>query len=171
MISTIQPVPRRAAPKRRDALQVADLNEHLRNLMAIEKTEDPVVSCYLSLEDGTQGALRVLDERISLLSKSMTRNWIAPFAEAAARVESFLAAEVRPTSKAVAIFARGGESPFFLPLQFQVPLPNRIVVEVVPNVYHLVELKDNYHRFVILLMTESSARIMEVNLGAVTEEF
>ena len=29
-------------------------------------------------------------------------------------------------------------------MQFHVPLPNRMAVDTVPNIYHLVELKDNY---------------------------
>ncbi len=33
-----------------------------------------------------------------------------------------------------------------------------------------MELKDTYHRFVLLLMTEKSARILDINLGAVTEK-
>jgi hypothetical protein len=107
---------------------------------------------------------------MSVLRTSLTRDGTVPCEDAVAKIASFLTTELMPASKGVAIFSRGGEFPFFLPLQFQVPLPDRIVVEVVPNVYHLVELKDNYHRFVILLMTERSARIMEVNLGAVTEE-
>ncbi|NJN99973.1 MAG: hypothetical protein HC875_40630 [Anaerolineales bacterium] len=70
----------------------------------------------------------------------------------------------------MAIFARGGASPLFLPLQFRVPLPHWLAVAGLPNIYHLVELKDNYHRYVVLLSTEESARIVEVNLGAATEE-
>jgi hypothetical protein len=170
MVSTIQSAPSPADVQRSHPLHIGDLSEHLRRLITLEVTKDPVVSCYLNLEHGLQDALRVLYGRMSVLRTSVTRDGRAPCEDAVARIESFLTTEVTPTSKGVAIFARGGEFPFFLPLQFQVPLPDRIVVEVVPNVYHLVELKDNYHRFVILLMTERSARIMEVNLGAVTEE-
>ena len=37
-------------------------------------------------------------------------------------------------------------------------------------IYHLVELKDTYHRYVVLISTEEMARIVEVNLGSVTED-
>jgi stalled ribosome rescue protein Dom34 len=81
-----------------------------------------------------------------------------------------LATELLPNSKGIAVFSRAGEQPFFLPLQFQVPLPNWIAVDRTPNIYHLVELKDTYHRYVVMLVTEGSMRILQVNLGAVTAQ-
>ena len=47
-------------------------------------------------------------------------------------------------------------------------MPNWFAVGFTPNIYHLVELKDNYDRYVVLLTTETSARIIGVNLGSVT---
>lgn len=38
-------------------------------------------------------------------------------------IEAFITTELLPDAKGVAIFARGGAQPFFLPLQFRVPLP------------------------------------------------
>ena len=35
-----------------------------------------------------------------------------------------------------------------LAMQFTDPLPNWIAVYPTPNIYHLVELKDNHHRYV-----------------------
>ena len=55
-----------------------------------------------------------------------------------------------------------------LPMQFAAPLPNWIAVYPTPNIYHLVELKDNYHRYVVLLALPDRASILEVNLGAAT---
>ena len=66
--------------------------------------------------------------------------------------------------------SRAGEQPFFLPLQFQVPLPNWIALDSTPNIYHLVELKDTYHRYVVMIVTEESMRILQVNLGAITAQ-
>ncbi len=70
----------------------------------------------------------------------------------------------------LAIFARSRRQPFFLPLQFRVPLPNWVSVNTTPNIYHLVELKDTYRRYVLLIFREESARILGVNLGAVMED-
>ena len=86
------------------------------------------------------------------------------------QIEQFIDHDLLPDAKGVAIFARVGEGPFFLPLQFRVPLPNWIAASANPNIYHLIELKDTYHRYIVMISTEESARILEVNLGAVTEE-
>ena len=82
-----------------------------------------------------------------------------------------LTTDLLPEASGVAIFARstfGGS--FMLPMQFSAPLPNWIAANPTPNIYHLVELKDNYHRYVVLLAMPDRARILEVNLGAATTQ-
>jgi len=110
------------------------------------------------------------EARIRLLRKSLAGSESRDFEDAARRIRDFLKKELRPESKGVVIFARGGSEAFFLPMQFRVPLPNWVVVGSTPNIFHLVELKDTYDRYVVMISTEESARILEVNLGKVTEE-
>ena len=38
-------------------------------------------------------------------------------------------------------------------LQFAVPLPNQLRVYPTPNIYHLVELKDAYERYLMMIAT------------------
>ncbi len=59
--------------------------------------------------------------------------------------------------------------PFFMVLSFHVPLPLDYS-ELDSNIYHLVELKDTYDRYVVMFATEASVRILAVNLGSVTEQ-
>ena len=92
------------------------------------------------------------------------------FEEAMNRIEAFIDNDLLSDAKGVAIFARAGEGEFFLPLQFRVPLPNWISITALPNIFNLIELKDTYHRYVVMISTEESARILEVTLGSVTEE-
>lgn len=157
------------------AIALANLKKHLRTLITLEATDDLVISCYLNLEggkweEGAAEARNVFRERRALLRKSLIGERKNSFEEALHEIEVYMEKQLSPRSHGIALFARGGERPFFLPLQFQVPLPNWITVDAIPNVYHLVELKDTYHRFVLLLMTGKGARILEINLGAVTEE-
>jgi len=154
---------------------LAELKQHIRTLITLEATDAPVISFYLNLESAAQGSgdtdyKSVLSERAALLRKSLNGERRKHLDDALGRIGDYLLSALQPDSQGAAIFARGGAKPFFLALQFQVPLPNWIAVDTMPNVYHLVELKDTYHRFVLLLMTEKSARILEINLGAVTEE-
>ena len=37
-------------------------------------------------------------------------------------------------------FSRAGDQPVFLPLQFHIAVPNWMVADRTPNIYHLVEL-------------------------------
>ena len=151
-------------------MELKELQQHIRTLATLEETSSQVISCYLNLEDGTAAYRNALDERVGMLRKTFSGEERKDFEEALSRIEDFLSAGLRPNTKGVSIFSRAGAQPFFLPLQFRVPLPNWIVAGSTPNIYHLVELKDTYDRYVVLISTEESARIIEVNLGEVTEE-
>jgi protein required for attachment to host cells len=151
-------------------VEVTKLEEHIRTLATVEGTDSPLISCYLDLRNGTAGYRDELKNRIQLLRKALPFECLPEFEHAVSLIEAFLNESILPRTQGVAAFARGGRSPFWLPLQFEVPLPNWIAAGSTPNIYHLVELKDNYDRYVILLTTETSARIIGVNLGSVTAQ-
>lgn len=151
-------------------MEVRELQNHIRALATLEETAAPLISCYLDVDSGPGVYGTVLNERVQLLKKSLAGQARADFEEAASRIEEFVTSGLERGTRGAAIFARGGAQPFFLPLLFRVQLPNWIVIGPTPNLYHLVEIKDNYDRFIILLATEESARIIGVNLGAVTEQ-
>ncbi len=146
------------------------LQQHIRTLALLDVSEDLVVTCYLNVEASVQSYRTAFTERVALLRRAVAPEHETAFEEGLARIVSFIKDGLRPDSKGMAAFARGGPQPFFLPLQFRVPLPTSIAVGATPNIYHLVELKDTYHRYVIMLCTEERVRIFEVNLGAVTAE-
>ena len=147
-----------------------NLPKHVRTLATLPVTDAPVISCYQSLAAGRLADRSAFDDRVQSLRRGLSIQEQHSFDAALARIEEVLATELLPNSKGLAAFSRAGEQPFFLPLQFQVPLPNWIAVDSTPNIYHLVELKDTYHRYVVMLVTEDSMRILQVNLGAVTAQ-
>ncbi len=151
-------------------MQLKDLKRTMRQLVTLEPTSDPVISCYINLERGATAFRDPMDDRIRDLRRTLSGRPRASFEGALGQIESFLATTILPDARGAAIFARGGESTFFVPLQFRVPLPDWFAVHSTPNVYHLVELKDTYHRYVVVLVTRAEARILEINLGAVTEQ-
>lgn len=151
-------------------MDLNELQQHIRTLATLDVSEDLVVTCYLDVERGVQSCRTAFTERVAVLRRAVAREHETAFEEALARIVSFIKNDLRPDSKGMAVFARGGCQPFFLPLQFRVPLPTSIAVGATPIIYHLVELKDTYHRYVIMLCTEERIRILEVNLGAVTAE-
>lgn len=146
------------------------LNMHIRSIAVLGETNSPVISCYINNESGLPGYRDVIYGRIKEIRKSLSPDQRLDFEEAQARIERYLACDIYPESKGVAIFCRGGESPFFRALQFRLPLPNLLSVDSVPHLYEVVMLKDTYHRYVVLISTESHARIVEVSVGQVTRD-
>lgn len=151
-------------------MKTRELEDHVRTLATLEESEAPVISCYLKVGEGFPGFHSFLEERAQTIRQSLPAKMLRPFDEALAGIQAFLRTGISKSTKGVAVFSREGEYPFFLPLQFHVALPNWVAVGTTPNLYHLVELKDNYDRYVILLASETSARILSVNLGSVTEQ-
>ncbi len=144
------------------------LLKHIRTLITLPVVDAPIISCYQSLASGRLTDRNAFEERMRSLRRSLSVTEQHDFDAALIQIEQFIATELLPHAKGLAAFSRAGEQPFFLPLQVQVPLPNWIAVDNVPNIYHLVELKDTYHRYVVMLVTKESWRILQVNLGAVT---
>lgn len=153
------------------AVDLAELQAQIRILIMLEETETPVISCYIHRVVSQNGA-RVPEfaQRLRAIRNVLRGQELEEFEERFSRIQSYLTSDLRPTTQGVALFARGGRWPFFMALQFDVPLPSRLSVNSTPDVYHLVELKDTYHRFVVLISTEESARILEVNLGTITRQ-
>ena len=150
-------------------MDIQTLQRHVLTLATMEETDAPMVSCYLNLEKGLAAARRILDERVRLLRQTLPAPKRDSFEQALLSIESRLAAGFQTESLGAAIFSRGGDQKLFLDLEFRVPLPTWIAVNSTPNIYHLVELKDTYDRYVVVLVNERSSRILEVHLGSVTE--
>jgi protein required for attachment to host cells len=151
-------------------MELGELQEHIQILATIEETDSPMISCYLDLRDGARSYREELDARIHLLRHTIAVSFLPEFEHMVSRIETLLSAGISARTKGLAVFARAGRQPFWLALQFEVPLPNWIAAGSTPNIYHLVELKDNYDRYVILLATQTSARIIGVNLGSATAQ-
>lgn len=151
-------------------MDLQNLEDHVRTLVTLNETEDPLLSCYLNLDLGRASYRNDLDLRVRVIREALPKQARRGFEEALGRIEAFLASQVLPETNGVALFSRAGAEPFFLSLQFRLPLPNHLGVDTVPNIYHLVELKDTYHRYVLLISTETHARIVEVDVGNVTRE-
>lgn len=151
-------------------MDVKTLQQHLLALATLNETGAPVVSCYLNLERGPLAYRGALDERVELLRRSLPEPQRSQVAAALEPIEAWLRARPANGTQGLALFSRAGDQPFFLPLAFRVPLPTSISVDSTPNIYHLVEIKDNYDRYVVLFATERSARILGINLGSITQD-
>jgi len=163
--------PVRAAPDMRHLTTLDELGRHITLLARVEESDAPFISAYLNLENGQAGWRDTLDQRAAILRRVLRGNDLIDLEEALDKIEVWLASELLPETKGVAIFVRGTfGGAFMLPMQFAAPLPNMIAAYPTPNIYHLMELKDNYHRYIVLLARPDQASILEVNLGAATTQ-
>ncbi len=146
-----------------------ELKQHITLLASVDESDAPFMSCYLNLENGPDSWRKTIDDRASILRRILKGNDLADLEEALVQIEAWLANNLLPEAKSAALFVRGNfGGAFMLPMQFAAPLPDWITIYPTPNIYHLVELKDNYHRYIVLLAEPQRACIMEVNLGAAT---
>ena len=148
---------------------IEELRRHVATLACVEETETPFVSCYLNLEQGKSGYGKVLEDRALALRSTLDEVARTDFDATIHKIKAYLAEKLRPDAKGAAIFCRQFRAgSFFLPMQFAAPVPDWIAVYDSPNLFHLMALKDTYHRYVVLLVNRTSVRILEVNLGAAT---
>ena len=146
-----------------------ELRRQIGALACIDETEAPFVSCYLNLEQGEAGYREALEDRASVLRATLDGDARADFEAAMDRIAAYLDTALRADAHGVALFVRQLRAGcFFLPMQFAVPLPNWIVINPSPHIYHLMALKDTYHRYVVMIATQAWVRITEVSLGAAT---
>jgi hypothetical protein len=151
-------------------VELNELDQHILALATLEETRSPVISCYLDLCSPDPGFRTVFDDRVQVLRRTIQEEVRQDFEQGLCKIREFLEVCAIAGSSSLAIFSRAGEQPLFLPLSFGAPLPNRIAVCSTPSIYDLVELRDNYNRYAVLLATEHSAHILGINLGSVTEE-
>jgi hypothetical protein len=151
-----------------NALDLFELRKELRALATLGSSAVPMVSCYITFDQGLVQR-GMLERRARAVRATLPANQRAELDATMARI--FAQLEQRSArTRGMAVFARGGEDPYFRALEFRVPLPTLLALDTGPVIYPLVELKDTFHRFVVVISTEASARILEVSLGAVTRE-
>lgn len=143
-------------------MNYASLRKHINALACLPAGGAPVISAYLDLATGAGPALARFGEWLSMTRQTFGGDDRRDFDDAADEIRGWIP---RAGGRSAAVFARWGEQPLFLPMEFEVPLENRFHAGDVPAIYPLVELKDRFNRFVVALVTDGSARIIEVNLG------
>ncbi|MDF1813729.1 MAG: hypothetical protein P1V20_16125 [Verrucomicrobiales bacterium] len=140
----------------------------INRLIEIEPTESPLISCFVNLEHPRPDYLKEFEYRATMTAKRLGGIRAIDFEDALEEIREYLNTKIKSLSKSAAIYCRWGDHPVFLPIQFDVPLKTDFIVDQLPHIYPLIELKDTYHRFVIAILTETEARILETTIGTVT---
>jgi hypothetical protein len=116
-----------------------ELQKHISYLESLEEAEVPIVNCYLGLDSPYR---KTLNEQSRSITAGLPVRMRASFWEILGYIEVFLGTNIAVGTKGVACFARWGDRPFFLPLQFDVSFPNSLSIRPVPQVYPLIQLRD-----------------------------
>lgn len=142
----------------------------INRLIEVEPTKSPLISCFVNLEHPRANYCQEFESQAALVARRLSGMREIDFVDALEEIEDYLDRQIKPSFKSVAIYSRWGDHPVFLPMQFEVPLKTQFIVDELPHIYPLIELKDTYHRFVIAILTEGEARILETTIGSVTED-
>jgi hypothetical protein len=151
-------------------MRLRDLQNTVRALAVVAESEAPFVSCYTSLEGDPRIARAELSDRLLTVRASLEPDQRVEFEHALSPIMAFLSSPLARESKGAAVFSRAGEKPYLRILPLQVPVTNLLSVDAIPNLFHLIALKDSYHRYVVLIAHGDRSRILEVDVGAITRE-
>lgn len=146
------------------------LESFIKRLVEIEPDHSPLVSAFINLDDNPTDPFAAIEPQARITAKRLSGQRRSDFEDAVEEIRAYLRSSVEPGTRSIALYSRWGDQPVFYPLQFKVPIETNFVVDSLPHIYPLVELKDTYHRFVIVITTEKEARILETTLGSVSSE-
>lgn len=147
-----------------------DLQDRIRSLATLHPNMDPLISCYIDLESGPFRFRQVIDARLRDIQASLDDSRQDAFLQARMTLESVLARQVSGPTRGLAVFTRGGRRPFLEVIELQTPVETHVSAGPTAQLLPLVEAKDTYERYVILIATETFAKIVEVDVGKVTSE-
>lgn len=145
----------------------------LHALAAFEPDGADVISLYLDLRAGPHGrdTYDVFFRRaVADLLEGETPGAGAPTGTARAleRIERFLATDVGRSANGAAIFTTTGDGNFFEALAIDAPLEaHQMFVGLVPHLYSLIRVIDQYPRYAAVLLDSNRARIIVFGLGEV----
>ena len=151
------------------------LTDPVDTLARIEPTPLPLLSLYLNTEPGGNGRptyetflRKELPHRVTTYDeRSEERNSLERDRE---RVEQYLAEQLQPSSRGVAMFACAGRD-FFEAIQVHVPFErHQLVVADRPFLYPLARLDEANPRYAALLVDTNSARIFVFGTGRLLDE-
>jgi peptide chain release factor subunit 1 len=152
------------------------LAEQVDILVAFAPTELPVISLYLNTQSDDHGR----DNFASFIKKELhTRaKTFAPQSAARAsfvrdveRIEKYLAAELRPSTNGLALFACAGVEDFFEAVQLNAPLErHEIFVDNRPHLYTLALVTKQFPRYAAVVADTDSARLFVFGLSSTISE-
>lgn len=149
---------------------LAKLRRHLQTLATLPVTDAPLFSLFLDLR-AQPTRLRHDFNRWSQAARStLEESKRQHFNASLAEIEPILHQKWPREVRSVAIYVRAGEPSLKVVLPFAAAMERSFHVTDMPFIFPLIQMKDRFHRFVVAISTEEYARVVEITLGAVSEE-
>jgi len=149
--------------------ELETLRGHISQLATLPESGAPTISAYLDLGESKEFLRTRLAGWASIARATLSQDERTLFEQARCDVDAVVSRDWPDEIRSVAVFSRHGESPLLLVIPFSVEMDLHFDVATLPSIFPLVQLKDRFHRFVVVIATEEASRIFEVTLGAVSE--
>lgn len=146
------------------------LRRHTATLATLAASESPMISAYFDLRVSRERLLSDLKLWAVSVQKNLSRTEREIFKSTKQEVISLFLQKWPDSVRSLAVFSRQGNHPFLMVLPFEAEWETFFHVGSRPAIFPLVQLKDRFHRFALAICSENSARIVEMNLGAIYEE-
>jgi hypothetical protein len=147
----------------------SDLDAHLHKLIDVEENGQLVFSIYLDLSSSHSPEVQ-LRELVRSIMPTLDEAAVDDIFHAESYILDIIGERLRDEHKGLAVHFRGGKTPELHAIAFHVPVASSIFADPSPNILQLIEMRDSYDRYVVIITTETQARIMEVVVGTVTRE-
>jgi ribosomal protein L30E len=151
-------------------ISMPQLHRHISALATLPETDAPVLSSYFDLRTPVESLRAAFETWSTAARNALPKAARLRFDDAKSEVRALLKQVWPEDIQGLAVFVRSGDHPLLMALPFQAALETHFDVSARPAIFPLIQLKDRFHRFVLVICTEDSGRIMELTLGAVTQE-
>jgi hypothetical protein len=146
------------------------LRRHIAALASLAESDAPVISAYFDLRSPVDAIRSSFAMWATAARNTLPKAERPGFDDSKAEIQNMLKQEWAEDVLSVAVFSRAGSHPYLMVLPFRATLDTHFEVSRRPAIFPLVQLKDRFHRFVLVICTEETGRILEMTLGAVSEE-
>lgn len=153
-------------------MKTKTFDRHIHDLLTIAPTDAPFVSCYLDMlgRDRSE-VLADFDQQAHLAVEGYVGGRLDSLHAALRNIREYLVENFDLGTASIACFARCSSSAYFLAMPFKVALPSEFHVSRRPRIYPLMEARDLYDRFLLVVTTDFEASIFEMSLGSTTGEY
>lgn len=149
--------------------ELESLRKHISQLANLPESQSPTLSAYLDLSLTEDSIRAKLASWAGPARSTLDATQRIHFDGARQDVLDVISRDWSEEIRSVAVFSRHGESPLLLVIPFSAALELHFDASSLPSIFPLVQLKDRFHRFVVVIATDDASRIFEVTLGAVSE--